>query len=96
MAVRMTSSGGGIRNGLNMNVEKSCQIAKPISSDAPESSARPLQALLLASFIAGGDETPRGKFHPICVGGFSTFEHLLRRQLRRSVRAGVIGQRARG
>ena len=37
MAVRMTSNGGGMRNGLNMKVDKSCQIEKAISSDAPES-----------------------------------------------------------
>src|SRR6266478_5611853 len=36
-AVRMTSSGGGIRNGLNINVDKRCQMEKAISSDAADS-----------------------------------------------------------
>src|SRR6516162_626207 len=37
MAVRITSSGGGIRNGLNMKVDSNCQIKKARASDAADS-----------------------------------------------------------
>ena len=36
MAVRITSSGGGIRNGLNMKVDSNCQIKKASTSDAAD------------------------------------------------------------
>ena len=36
MAVRITSTGGGIRNGLKMKVDSSCQIENAISSDAAD------------------------------------------------------------
>jgi len=38
MAVRMTSSGGGIRNGLNNTVDRNCQIRNARTSD-PTASA---------------------------------------------------------
>ena len=39
IAVRITSSGGGMRNGLNTKVERHCQVVNAISSDAIVSSA---------------------------------------------------------
>ena len=38
MAVRITSTGGGIRNGLKMNVDSNCQMEKAITSEAVDSS----------------------------------------------------------
>src|SRR6195256_12444 len=37
IAVRITSTGGGIRNGLKMNVDSSCQIEKATTSEAADS-----------------------------------------------------------
>src|SRR6516165_12290183 len=53
MAVRMTSSGGGIRNGLKMKVDSSCQIAKAMSSDAAASARGRYRRLPFALVIAG-------------------------------------------
>src|SRR5258705_10163008 len=38
IAVRITSTGGGIRNGLNMKVDSNCQMKKAISSEVADSS----------------------------------------------------------
>ena len=40
IAVRMTSSGGGIRNGLNRIVDKNCQIRNASTSDPTASAPR--------------------------------------------------------
>src|ERR1700716_1561131 len=37
IAVRITSTGGGIKNGLKMNVDSSCQIEKATTSEAADS-----------------------------------------------------------
>src|SRR6266849_139085 len=57
MAVRMTSSGGGIRNGLKMKVDSSCQIKQAISNDAADNKTaryRPLPSLRVSPPLEPG------------------------------------------
>ena len=39
IAVRITSSGGGIKNGLNSTVDSTCQMQNAMATEAAESSA---------------------------------------------------------